>query len=133
MFLMQNYLPVDRDFVRQNYPWHDRELRVAGAFLKPAQPHCRRIDFDVVIPARYEIIAPDGQVTGSLDGTRIRAPGFSSEESILLCRALPHETSFCFGLRLWIGTLHLFTGGICPALASRLLYAFSTYGKLLLA
>jgi hypothetical protein len=69
MFLTQNYLPVRRDFARQNYPRHDRELRVAGAFLKPAQLHSNRIDFDVVIPARYGIIAPDGQVTGSLDGT----------------------------------------------------------------
>jgi len=69
MFVRQNYLPVDRDFVRPNYPWPNRELRVAGAFLKPAQPHGNRRDFDVVIPARYEIIAPDGPVTGLLDGT----------------------------------------------------------------
>jgi dolichyl-phosphate-mannose-protein mannosyltransferase len=69
MFVSQNYLPVDRDFVRRNYPWPDHELRVAGAFLTPPQPHSNRIDFDVVIPARYEIIAPDGPVTGLLDGT----------------------------------------------------------------
>lgn len=69
VFVSQNYLPVHTDFVRRNYSWPGRELPVAGAFLTPAQPHSNRIDFDVVIPARYEIIAPDGPVTGLLDGT----------------------------------------------------------------
>jgi hypothetical protein len=69
MFVRQNYIPVDREFVSRNYSWPDRELRVAGAFLKPAQPNSNRIDFDVVIPAVYEIIAPDLRVTGLLDGT----------------------------------------------------------------
>ena len=69
MFVSQNYLPVDKDFLRRNRPSPIHELRVAGAFLKPAQPSSNRIDFDVMIPARYEIIAADGRVTGLLDGT----------------------------------------------------------------
>jgi len=76
MFVRQNYIPVDREFVSQNYSWSDRELRVAGAFLKPAQPNSNRIDFDVAIAARYEIIAPDGAVTGLLDGTSYEGPRF---------------------------------------------------------
>jgi hypothetical protein len=130
MFVRQNYIPVDREFVSRNYSWPDRELRVAGAFLKPAQPNSKRIDFDVVIPAVYEIIAPDRRVTGLLDGTPYTGARFL-ERGKHTC--LPHETSSCFGLRLWIGTLHLFIGRVCPALASRLLYAFSAYGRLFLA
>ena len=76
MFVSQNYLPVDRDFLRRNRPWPTHELRVAGAFLKPAQPNSNRIDFDVVIPARYEIIAADGRVTGLLDGTTYEGARF---------------------------------------------------------
>jgi len=68
MFLRQNYIPVDRDFVGRNYLKSDREVRVAGEFLTPTDPRSNRIDFDVVIPARYEIIAEDGQVRGLLDG-----------------------------------------------------------------
>jgi hypothetical protein len=76
MFVSQNYLPVDRDFVSQNYSWPNREIRVAGAFLSPAQPHGNRMDFEVVIPARYEIIAPDDPVTGLLDGSSYEGARF---------------------------------------------------------
>ena len=75
-FVSQNYLPVDRDFVRKNYSSPNRELRVVGAFLKPAQPHGNRVDFDVVIPARYEVIARDGLVSGLLDGTSYEGARF---------------------------------------------------------
>jgi hypothetical protein len=68
-FFRQNYIPVDRDYDGRNSFWPNSELRVAGAFLTPAEPDENRIDFDVVIPARYEIIASDGAVTGLLDGT----------------------------------------------------------------
>jgi hypothetical protein len=69
IFVRRNYLPVERNVVQSNYFPVDHELRVAGEFLKPAQPKSSRMDFNVVIPARYEIIAPDGHVTGLLDGT----------------------------------------------------------------
>jgi dolichyl-phosphate-mannose-protein mannosyltransferase len=56
-------------FIQQNYLSVGDQLRVAGTFLKPAEHNSSRIDFDVVIPARYEIIASDTHVTGLLDGT----------------------------------------------------------------
>jgi hypothetical protein len=68
MFLRQNYIPVGRGLGGQNYLPLDREVRVAGEFLASTEPRSSRIDFDVVIPARYEIIAEEGQVTGLLDG-----------------------------------------------------------------
>jgi hypothetical protein len=56
-FIWENYIPVGSD------------LRVAGRFLKPSATNNARMDFEVVIPASYKIIAPDGPVKGMLDGT----------------------------------------------------------------
>jgi hypothetical protein len=76
IFVSQNYIPVGRDFVGKNYPSPKSEVRVAGEFLTPIEPGSSRMDFDVVIPARYEIIAPDGRVTGLLDGTSYEGARF---------------------------------------------------------
>jgi hypothetical protein len=65
-----------RNFIWQNYLPIGHELRVAGAFLKPAQPNSSRMDFEVVIPAPYKIIARDIQVTGLLDGTPYKGARF---------------------------------------------------------
>jgi hypothetical protein len=67
-FIWANYIPVGDD------------LRVAGRFLKPSGTDSTRMDFEVVIPATYKIIARDGPVSGTLDGTpynggRFLAPG----------------------------------------------------------
>jgi hypothetical protein len=67
-FIWKNYIPVGND------------LKVAGRFLKPSASDGRRMEFEVVIPAPYKIIARDGPVTGMLDGTpydgaRFLAPG----------------------------------------------------------
>ena len=75
-----------RNFVKRNYLPVGDELRVAGVFLKPSSTNSKRMDFDVVIPASYEIIARDNQVTGLLDGTpyqgaRFLAPGPHTFES----------------------------------------------------
>jgi Dolichyl-phosphate-mannose-protein mannosyltransferase len=68
--VMMGRTPLDvSNFVRRNYLLVGDELRVAGAFLNSAGPNKTRIDFSVVIPASYEIIARDSQVTGWLDGT----------------------------------------------------------------
>jgi len=57
-FIWENYIPVGDD------------LRVVGKFLKPSAADSTRMDFEVVIPAAYKIIArDDGQVKGMLDGT----------------------------------------------------------------
>ncbi|MDQ6809899.1 MAG: glycosyltransferase family 39 protein [Verrucomicrobiota bacterium] len=54
-FIARNYLPVGH------------RLRVAGCWLPPLQNH-GRADFDVVIPASYEILARNGAIAGTLDG-----------------------------------------------------------------
>jgi Dolichyl-phosphate-mannose-protein mannosyltransferase len=56
-------------FVHENYIPVGDEVRVVGRYLKPSSPDNSRIDFEVVIPASYKIIADGGPVTGSLDGT----------------------------------------------------------------
>jgi Dolichyl-phosphate-mannose-protein mannosyltransferase len=55
-FIWENYIPVGND------------LRVAGRFLYPSAEDSSRMDFEVVIPASYKIIARDGPVSGTLDG-----------------------------------------------------------------
>ena len=67
-FIWKNYIPVGND------------LKVAGRFLRPSASDGRRNTFEVVIPAPYKIVARDGPVTGTLDGTpyngaRFLAPG----------------------------------------------------------
>jgi hypothetical protein len=67
-FILENYIPVGND------------LKVAGRFLKPSATDSTRMDFEVLIPAPYKIIARDGLVKGILDGTpydgaRFLAPG----------------------------------------------------------
>jgi Dolichyl-phosphate-mannose-protein mannosyltransferase len=69
-----------RKFIWKNYIAVGNDLKVAGRFLRPSPTDSKRMDFEVVIPAPYKIIAPDGPVTGTLDGTpydgaRFLAPG----------------------------------------------------------
>jgi hypothetical protein len=63
-FVLQHYLPVG-----------DR-LRVVGAILEPAKDNEERSDFEVAIPALYEIITPNGSATGLLDGQPYGGPQF---------------------------------------------------------
>jgi Dolichyl-phosphate-mannose-protein mannosyltransferase len=59
-----------RAFVWKNYIPVGDNLLVAGRFLGPSSTDSTRMDFDVVIPAPYKIIARDGvPVRGTLDGT----------------------------------------------------------------
>jgi len=58
-----------RQFLKQNYLLVERDLRVLGKVLKPSSKDNTRMDFEVVIPESYVIIAPDNQVSGLLDGT----------------------------------------------------------------
>jgi dolichyl-phosphate-mannose-protein mannosyltransferase len=69
-----------KKFILGNYISVGDDLRVAGRFLKPSVTDSTRMDFDVAIPASYKIIARDGPVGGTLDGTpydgaRFLAPG----------------------------------------------------------
>ncbi|HEU4400845.1 MAG TPA: glycosyltransferase family 39 protein [Candidatus Polarisedimenticolia bacterium] len=62
LFLEENFLPVGR-------------LRVAGRFLPPGSGDPGgAIVFEVVIPARYAIVAADGAVAGRLDGAPYGGP-----------------------------------------------------------
>jgi hypothetical protein len=69
-----------RKFIWKNYISVGNDLKVAGRFLRPSPTDSKRMDFEVVIPASYKIIARDGPVEGVLDGTpydgaRFLAPG----------------------------------------------------------
>jgi hypothetical protein len=72
--------PRARQFIWHNYIPVGNDLKVAGKFLGPSATDSTRMDFEIVIPAPYKIIARDGPVTGILDGTpydgaRFLAPG----------------------------------------------------------
>ena len=69
-----------KQFIWKNYISVGNDLKVAGRFLRPSATDGSRLKFEVVIPAAYKIIARDGPVTGTLDGTpydgaRFLAPG----------------------------------------------------------
>jgi len=75
-----------RRFVRRNYLPVTNNLRVAGEELKPLATNPRQADFEVVISAPYEIISPNGDVSGTLDrtpynGARFLAAGPHTFES----------------------------------------------------
>jgi hypothetical protein len=55
-------------FVRRNYLTVTNNLRIAGKELKPLATNPRRCEFEVTIPASYEIISPRENVAGTLDG-----------------------------------------------------------------
>jgi hypothetical protein len=74
-----------RQFIERNYLPVSNSLRVAGIKLKPTEAS-GRCDFAIVIPALYEIVSLDGNVSGILDsvpydGPRFLAAGQHSFES----------------------------------------------------
>lgn len=79
--VMKGRMPFyGRKFIWKNYIAVGNDLKVAGRFLRPSPTDSKQMDFEVVIPASYKIIAPDGPVEGMLDGTpydgaRFLAPG----------------------------------------------------------
>jgi hypothetical protein len=68
--VMMGRMPIRaRAFVWENYIPVGDNLLVAGRFLEPSSTDSTRMDFDVVIPAPYKIIARDDvPVRGTLDG-----------------------------------------------------------------
>ncbi len=73
--------PTAKKFIWKNYIPVGNDLKVAGRFLGPSATDSRRMDFEVLIPAPYKIIARDGPVKGTLDatpydGARFLAPGW---------------------------------------------------------
>jgi Dolichyl-phosphate-mannose-protein mannosyltransferase len=67
--VMMGRMPIRaREFIWENYIPVGDNLRVAGRFLKPSSTDSTRMEFEVVIPAAYKIIARDAPVRGTLDG-----------------------------------------------------------------
>jgi len=80
-------------FVRRNYLRVTNDLRIAGKELKPSATNPLRCEFEVTIPASYEIISPRENVSGTLDGipyngARVLAAGSHTFESTLPSRGL---------------------------------------------
>jgi hypothetical protein len=74
---MKGRMPVNaRKFIWENYIPVGDDLRVAGRLLKPSSIDSTRMEFEVVIPAAYKIIANDGPVSGTLDGTAYEGTRF---------------------------------------------------------
>jgi hypothetical protein len=63
--MAENYLPVGLE-----------RLRVLGRLLPEAEANGSAIAFEVVVPARYAIVAEHGTVRGSLDGSAYEGPRF---------------------------------------------------------
>jgi hypothetical protein len=66
--LIKRFPPDTRRFVKRNYLAVTKNLRVAGEQLKRSATNPGRCEFEVTIPAVYEIISPDENVSGTLDG-----------------------------------------------------------------
>ena len=82
-----------RRFVKRNYLVVTKNLRVAGQELRPSSTNPVRYEFEVIIPAAYEIISPTEIVSGVLDGSpyngaRFLAAGRHAFESTSPCRDL---------------------------------------------
>jgi hypothetical protein len=80
-------------FVQRNYLRVTNNLRIAGKELKPSATNPRRCEFEVTIPASYEIISPEENVSGTLDGipyngARFLAAGSHTFESPAPCHGL---------------------------------------------
>lgn len=67
--LIKTFPISTRRFVKQNYLPTTQGLRVAGRELKFSAANPRICEFDVTIPAVYEIISPAENVSGVLDGS----------------------------------------------------------------
>ena len=76
-------------FVRRNYLRVTNNLRIAGKELKPLATNPRRCEFEVTIPASYEIISLKENVSGTLDGIPYTGARFLAAGSHTLESASP--------------------------------------------
>jgi hypothetical protein len=65
-----------REFVKRNYVPVTSSLRVAGAELKASATNPGRCEFNVTIPAMYEVISATEHVSGTLDGIPYKGARF---------------------------------------------------------
>jgi hypothetical protein len=76
--MIERLSPSTREFMERNYLPVTENLRVAGLILTSSYENPGQYNFEVVIPADYEIIARDGIVSGTLDGSAYQAARFLS-------------------------------------------------------
>lgn len=74
--LLEKFSMRTRQFVKANYLPVGGDLSVAGKILRPSASDVRRADFDLAIPARYEIILDKAHVSGMLDASPYDGPRF---------------------------------------------------------
>jgi hypothetical protein len=74
--LIKRFPRDTREFVKRNYVPVTSSLRVAGAELKASATSPGRCEFNVTIPAMYEIISPTENVSGTLDGIPYKSARF---------------------------------------------------------
>jgi len=91
--ILDRYSPATHEFIERNYLPVAENVRVAGIMLRRPGPSGHRFDFNVVIPARYEIISRNLNVTGNLDGVaydgaRFLSAGPHTFESISISEGL---------------------------------------------
>jgi hypothetical protein len=91
--LIERFPRGTREFVKRNYVPVTSSLRVAGAELKASAASPGRCEFNVTIPAEYELISPAQNVSGTLDGVpyngaRFLAAGPHTFESTSISRDL---------------------------------------------
>lgn len=91
--LIKRFPRDTREFVKRNYVPVTSSLRVAGAELKASATSPGRCEFNVTIPAEYELISPAQNVSGTLDGVpyngaRFLAAGTHTFESTSISRDL---------------------------------------------
>jgi hypothetical protein len=91
--LMKRFPRDTRRFVKRNYLATTGDLRIAGEELKLSATNPHHCEFEVIIPASYEIISPDKNVSGTLDrvpyhGARFLEVGRHIFESTSISRHL---------------------------------------------
>jgi hypothetical protein len=91
--LIKRFSRGTREFVKRNYVPVTSSLRIAGAELKASATSPGRCEFNVTIPAEYELISRAQDVSGTLDGVpyngaRFLAAGPHTFESTSISRDL---------------------------------------------
>ena len=103
--LIKTFLRDTSRFVRGNYLKVTKNLRIAGKELKPSATNPRRCEFEVTIPASYEIISPRENVSVRLTESLTMARGFSQRVRIHLSRHRHPPVWSCSGRKQWIDIL----------------------------
>jgi len=74
--MLHRYSDSTREFIERNYLPVTENLRVAGLVLTSSSENTRQYNFEVLIPADYELIGRDGIISGTLDGSAYHGARF---------------------------------------------------------